>query len=830
MCNKISTWNKWDLHLHTRASKNRKGNGEYFGDGNSFSEKEIKEFVDNIFYDDGPTLVGITDHDYFDIEQFKKIKEKVRVKSNQLKRNLNVLPGVEYDVKFKLTDAGKLFETFDDEKKAKDSARVHCVIIFNDDQDSQANEIYNKINKITLRLYPNDDTPVYIDTLVQGLVDAKLEFIIIPHFTKNRGIEHALPDNAPRMAETKTNWILCDYFPLLDGKQSDFIHGKIKHIYEETSRRLNGHAIPIILTSDNHDYREYEKSFKSEEKKTLSYYKALPTFKGLKMCISDFNQRVKQEYHDISNPYISKIEIYNNKKPDDVQKIEFSSALNCVIGGRSSGKSFLLKKIYDKATNNPTNKKDLENYKGLSDYSVKLYDNAGKEYIGKPDFYSQGSIIEKYNADKNGITLQQEFKEYFPKTFDEEKIRNDKYFLKTSMLNYNQCLMNISDIKKDISSRKSIDYLKINSDIHVNFITCEKMELRNVKITKALSNLKTFKSNLVNNIELLNPFPNLREEAKDFIQKIEQEIEVVTKWKNIYDKILECSKSCLNKINETMSDSTKKQKNQIMTLKSFTSKVVDYCNYNEEATKIIDKIRNFIATLKATDTVSKNMGQFKFSVKLTNNLKITLLLDCFNEYLKNKVKATNFENLLKKVNDVGYEKYTTKDLDQLLTDALNQAYSIDYLIYEKNELINEMSEGRKVGVFINLLLTKEETIEPLIIDQPEDDMDNADIYKILVKTIRETKSKRQIIFATHDSNIVVNGDSENVVYAQKIRKNILSYKNGALEYEDNDFNVQKKICETLEGGERAFITRANKYDINKLKLYGWRENYEGENE
>ncbi len=828
MFNKISTWNKWDLHVHTRASRIKKGNGEYFGNGSSFTNEEIIEFVDCIFYEEGPSLIAITDHDFFDVEQFKKIKNEVFNKSNILRKDLNVLPGVEYDVKFKLSKNGKIFDSFDDEAESKDSKRIHCVIVFNDDVVSNRDMVYSKIIQATNKHYPSDDTPVYIDELIQTLVESKLEFIIIPHFDKDRGIESGLPDRNPNMKEQKTNWILCDYFPLLDGKQSNFIDGKIKHIYEVISKCTNGHSVPIILTSDNHNYKDYKKCFDDGERE-LSYYKSLPTFKGLKMCISDFSQRVSQTYKDISNPFISKILICD-KKSDENSEIELSNSLNCVIGGRSSGKSFLLRKIYDRATDDKDNKKALSYYKNLSDISIILYDENGKEYLGKPDFYSQGSIIEKYNNDKNGLSLQQEFKEYFPKTFDEDKIRNEKHYIKNLLLEYNDCLINIARIKEDIIKRNAIDYFKINSDIHMNFISSNKMEERILNITKALTDLKTFKSNLINNLYLLSSFPDLKKQVDDFILNIDKKIEFVSKWKIIYDKILECSKSCISKINENMSDAYKKQKNQIMALRNFTSRVAEYCNNNKKAIEIISRLREYLGGLKKAETVYKNMGHFKFAVKLTNNLSITVLFNCFKDYLKNIGNPSNFDLLLKKINDVGYESYSTKNLEQLLNQTLESSYSIEYLIYEKNELINEMSEGRKVGVFINLLLTKEDTIEPLIIDQPEDDMDNADIYKILVNTLRKTKNKRQIIFATHDSNIVVNGDSENVIYAKKIKKNILSYSNGSLEYEDSNLNIQKIICETLEGGEKAFVTRANKYDINKLKLYEWRDDYESDNE
>ena len=54
MKSRISSWNKWDLHIHTRASKIKKGNNEYFGEGVCFTDVEIKDFVNHIFPDSKP--------------------------------------------------------------------------------------------------------------------------------------------------------------------------------------------------------------------------------------------------------------------------------------------------------------------------------------------------------------------------------------------------------------------------------------------------------------------------------------------------------------------------------------------------------------------------------------------------------------------------------------------------------------------------------------------------------------------------------------------------------------------------------------------------------
>lgn len=109
-------------------------------------------------------------------------------------------------------------------------------------------------------------------------------------------------------------------------------------------------------------------------------------------------------------------------------------------------------------------------------------------------------------------------------------------------------------------------------------------------------------------------------------------------------------------------------------------------------------------------------------------------------------------------------------------------------------------------------------------------MDNRAIYNELTKYIKKTKKNRQIIIVTHNPNIVVSGDAENIIVAnqqsdshpnQNGKK--FDYINGALENHNNDstsefilqkYSIRKHVCDILEGGEDAFIKRENKYSIN----------------
>lgn len=115
--------------------------------------------------------------------------------------------------------------------------------------------------------------------------------------------------------------------------------------------------------------------------------------------------------------------------------------------------------------------------------------------------------------------------------------------------------------------------------------------------------------------------------------------------------------------------------------------------------------------------------------------------------------------------------------------------------------VETVSAGQRSAALLAFLLSYGD--EPIILDQPEDDLDNKVVFELVVRGIRENKKKRQIIVITHDANIVVNGDAEAV--------HIMKYATGQCWLErtaslQND-DLRLRICNILEGGREAFQKR-----------------------
>lgn len=129
-----------------------------------------------------------------------------------------------------------------------------------------------------------------------------------------------------------------------------------------------------------------------------------------------------------------------------------------------------------------------------------------------------------------------------------------------------------------------------------------------------------------------------------------------------------------------------------------------------------------------------------------------------------------------------------------------------------NQQIEQGSPGQKTAALLAFILSYGS--QPLLLDQPEDDLDNELIYSLIVRQLRETKSKRQIIVVTHNANIVVNGDAEMVLP--------LTVGNGQSFIEHaasiQDSSIREKICNILEGGQQAFEQRYKRIHLEQSSV------------
>ncbi|MBP1172920.1 TrlF family AAA-like ATPase [Paenibacillus sp. PvR133] len=144
-----------------------------------------------------------------------------------------------------------------------------------------------------------------------------------------------------------------------------------------------------------------------------------------------------------------------------------------------------------------------------------------------------------------------------------------------------------------------------------------------------------------------------------------------------------------------------------------------------------------------------------------------------------------------------YLKWLTSDYCQL-----------DTKVYFNGVELFKLSVGQKGAVILKLYLADGDY--PIILDQPEDNLDNRFISEELLSTFRKAKEKRQIIIATHNANLVVNSDAEQIIIADFL-DNKIRYRAGSIE----NATIRKEVASLLEGGEEAFKQRESKYGFSR---------------
>lgn len=204
----------------------------------------------------------------------------------------------------------------------------------------------------------------------------------------------------------------------------------------------------------------------------------------------------------------------------------------------------------------------------------------------------------------------------------------------------------------------------------------------------------------------------------------------------------------------------------------------------------------------------------------------SLLKDTINgTYWKNKNKDGELEAFFKIGEYESYKIFLKNRLEEEIknNELLFNLPAFQDLFYDLNErnkylfvqpeityggkVLEKTSVGQRGTVYLALQLATNTFSTPIIFDQPEDDLDNRFIIDELIEIFKQIKKFRQVIIVTHNANLVINADAEQVIIAEN-NDETLQYFAGPIENE----KVIEQTCEILEGGYVAFEKRKNKYN------------------
>ncbi|VVB85230.1 Uncharacterised protein [uncultured archaeon] len=311
--------------------------------------------------------------------------------------------------------------------------------------------------------------------------------------------------------------------------------------------------------------------------------------------------------------------------------------------------------------------------------------------------------------------------------------------------------------------------------------------------------------------QIINKFQLKQDQLKEEFARIQREIKIPNINPDDFVK-LNASLNLIDlKVNEIEKSSEKKttiEKNLLLKLKELNDVwLEEYRFLSDEILKINDNQKSLKIEIefkgdkndykKFLQKMFKGSGLYeKDFTEIVNKSQ-----DCIEIY---KVPSI-IESILKDNKLLNFNNILQENLQAFLTYKVPNKYIIKY----RDKELKEHSLGQRASALILFILSQKEN-DVIIIDQPEDDLDNQTIYEDVIKHIKNLKTKVQFIFATHNANIPVLGDSEQVI-ACEYKPETITPIIGSI---DNKI-IQEKIVHIMEGGSEAFNRRKEIYHLWK---------------
>ena len=197
-------------------------------------------------------------------------------------------------------------------------------------------------------------------------------------------------------------------------------------------------------------------------------------------------------------------------------------------------------------------------------------------------------------------------------------------------------------------------------------------------------------------------------------------------------------------------------------------------------------------------------------------ITIKEMLDIIDVNAKSDIEIF-ITNLMKKINEIANEDSSLstllrkgKTIEQLYSFIFGLSYiKPRYTLMFQDAQIEQLSPGQRGALLLIFYLLVDKGHCPIILDQPEENLDNETIYNLLVPVLEEAKLKRQIIMVTHNPNLAVVCDAEQIIFCEFDRSSgfKINYTSGAIE----DKVINENVVNILEGTMKAFSNRQQKY-------------------
>ena len=861
-----SRWLKADFHLHTRADKEF----TYSGEENDYLNQYVKALSDA-----GIRLGVITNHNKFDLEEFKNLRKKA------LKNEIYLLPGLELSVN-------------------DGQSGIHTLVVFSD--------IWFK----------NKEQTNYIKKFLEKTFAETANFE-----NENARSSHNIEDTIKTLDGYERDYFLIfAHVEASNGLWGGMSIGRIQELFQKDIVRHRVLGFQKVSTIDKRQKVQtalglaYPAEVEGSDAKCLtdignrksSFLKVGDfSFDAIKFALRDQMSRLKPTTPKYQHSYIKKI-AFEGAGVLGGKEISLSPELNTFIGIRGSGKSSVLEGIRY-ALDIPLG--EIASDKTYKDGLVEnLLRSGGKIIIDAVDRHGQDYQIHRIYNESSDVFVNETLQPgisicdtvlYQPIYFGQKDLSNTGAGFENDLIEkligeelnplrqkialQQQCVIDaINQIKRiDLTAQQKDDWMRKKQDTkfklqfyqnhgieskletQVEFdrderklqemfdstdrfvselrklITRHEEELRNQTTYNSKSNQPFFEDFYLCFDGILSSFKELKSISDKNQGVLDQLQEKLQKFKNQKQDLKEKFAVIDQKLAAELKQAGVRAINpqeyrRLKGLLEESNKQLSYLDKNERLlaqantalARQLDKLNQlWLEEYRKIESILEKINNASSHLTITPRFKGNKLamLNRIQELFRgSRIRETTLKGIVDDYSDFGaiwknhdaikskldssfetFWNFFDPNLDKLLTWQIPNSFAIEY----RGKPLEEHSLGQRASALMLFILNQQDN-DVVIIDQPEDDLDNQTIYEDVIKLIRKLKPKTQFVFATHNANIPVLGDAEQVLAC--------SYEEDSIQIETGSIDcklVQNRIVDIMEGGVEAFERRKHVYETWK---------------
>lgn len=773
-----------DMHIHTYADANKREGANYDVDALLSRVRSCAK--------GRRAMISLTDHNVINADAYKAVLDKAD-------DDVVLILGVELHI------------------KANGPKPYHAHAYFNTEPSA---ENIDSINKLLDRLYPNklpsrdDEIPTLPDVL-NSL--QKYEFLFLPHGGQAHGTFNQAVGRDERFDDLMMRSIYYNTFDGFTARSCANVESTVSYF-----QRIGIEEFTNLLTSsDNYDPAKYpEPKSNDADPFTPTWVLAEASFDGLRMALSErsrlFYDDEPPESFTQSTPSIEHIHLDGESIDIDV---DLTPGLNVIIGGSSTGKTLLVEAIARKI--------------GILDAAERhgFYDKFGIDDIqlarndqGKPYYINQnyiGKVVDK-SVDHETIDSIQILKDVFPQDQDASEgldanfgtVRDlvSKMFAAAEAVQQaEEALRRLSApcnlITEDSFTSNPIAVLQPSAELQRTMQWKTAVE---AKANDALTELESmFESNPL--------LPSIKGEVDALRAKIKLGKDITDFEQLIASLLKEHSSLYASKESDAKRTDQTRREHFVSVLKNIVDLRAGLCNYHSAKSKLL--AQEFEDVPRRAELAGHHL-----SVVYSFKMSETLLLDAINDVLRSENKFDSIEEITAEklaASLAGIDRRHTsiRSLNSMaaaVATNLEKSKKRTFSITTKNgSNWDELSEGRKTAVLLDLILGFDGNTAPLIIDQPEDNLAADYINDGLATAIKGSKATRQTIVVTHNATIPMLADAQTVVLCRNIDGKLV-IRSAQLEGSIDGKRALDWIVEITDGGEPSVQKRFRKYNFRRF--------------